>query len=660
MRTDDRVSDYIFDVGGQPIPHENVVIDTDGNSYNAAKIEYLDGNWCYNGKVLLIGLTGNATGFKADGWRQQSLDLDESETSDDAQTHLSAPSSPTENYSPLSTGMRRGHFLPRFSKLLVASNTEQPGVTPRFDLDHDTIFDRVRKSVSDGTTPRSLPAQRGNRKQYHGYEAEVLIYTVAIHCQPCRQSSLISPGDLRIFEQSSFGDVPLKIYETMRPAMALAERLITKGSMQFWVSICCGRREYRLDHATGCLQECLVPPAQPTGTDLHVTVQRLQQMGERMKIGFELIDGGYARSRPARTPHQRIHHEADPWSTFQDIHLDSSLYHVLEKYSRLQYPDPAAKLRFDFFLAVILCHEIAHAFETKCGDYCYLNFLQSQGVLAGINGIPHRTHEAIWHGDKYAEVGAKWEIFTFGDRIKPINHGCDVRYGLVLYNGDWFDCSLFNSNAEDRTRNLKANSVVISMGYVEEIQQESFWSQPGHRNMRPPRIGPRNIFTGTDTSTMSWRRYLLEKEAEDVQARQGALYIQDAARRPRIEPPEALQPLHKPHRHPLQTPIQAFTTGFNHDPRVVYQAMETFSKYEQDECDSLRTAEAAVQENNRRYKAPNPDQASEIFTNISSIQAHPHGPLHPTTRTSTTTPRVPPMTPYAYRQNACDYLTSGC
>lgn len=529
MRTDDRVSHYIFDVGGQPIPQENVVIDTDGNSYNAAKIEYLNGNWCYNGKILLIGLTGNATGFEADSWRRQSLDLDESEISDDDQAQFFAPSSPTDNYSRLSTGVRRGHFHPRLSTLSLASRIEQTGVVHRFDLDHDTIFDRVRKNVLDGTTPRSRPAQRGNRKQYHGYEAEVLIYTVAMHCQPCRPSSLTSLRDLRIFEQSSFGDVPQRIYETMRPAMALAERLITKGSMQFWVSICCGRREYRLDHATGYLQECLVPPAQPTGTDLHVTVQRLQQMGERMKIGFELIDGGYARSRPARTPHQRIYHEADPWSTFQEIHLDSSLYHVLEEYSRLRYPDPAAKLRFDFFLAVILCHEIAHAFETKCGDYWYLDFLESHGVLAGINDIPYRIHEAIWQGDKYAEAGAKWEIFTFGDRIKPINHGCDVRYGLVLYNGDWFDCNLFNSNAEDRTRNLKAISVVISMGYVKEIQQQSFWSQPGHRNMRPPRIGPRNILTGTDTSTISWRFYLLEKEEEEVQARQGASYMQDAA-----------------------------------------------------------------------------------------------------------------------------------
>lgn len=521
MQNHSATSNLFLDVQGEVIPLRNLITDTDGNCYDAAKIEQANGLWLYDGRSLAINEVSQATSSNhrtlslIDPWCS-----DSDEDVDENDEFLPSPSSPTEKY-PKTVVTREKVQRERKVQMSSLSLSTLQRTTAVFDaspstfeLDQDAIFDRRKNFFLHNQAVPTAQGYLHDPHQYYGYESDVLIDSVGMHCLPCRTSNLSGPRILRIFRYQNFPNLSFKTYQTMQPALALAERLILRGSMPFWVNIACGRRYYNFNDDLNRLQECLEPLASNDESHVRKALELLEILGKTVTFDFDDVEGGYACSRPTTV---NTSPRTDSWLMPHEILLDNSFRHVVEKYTRLKHPDPAAKLRFNFFLAVVLCHEIAHAFEVKCGNNHYFNFVRNQPIG---KWPASRTHEAYWIRDEFAEAGAKWEISTFGDRVKPINHGCDIRYGLVLYNGDWFDCNLFHKNASYRTSRGIHNSIVIPMGYIEEIQQECFWSKPGIRDMQPPKFGPRSIFVGTDTSTMSWRQYSLDREEECLTTQQ--------------------------------------------------------------------------------------------------------------------------------------------
>ena len=74
---------------------------------------------------------------------------------------------------------------------------------------------------------------------------------------------------------------------------------------------------------------------------------------------------------------------------------------MAKRIAALRYPDIAMVLRFNFFFVVNICHELAHAFEQKCGHMWFDEQLEGGEVidLSDPNwpNLPaERTQEAIW------------------------------------------------------------------------------------------------------------------------------------------------------------------------------------------------------------------------------------------------------------------------
>jgi hypothetical protein len=107
---------------------------------------------------------------------------------------------------------------------------------------------------------------------------------------------------------------------------------------------------------------------------------------------------------------------SSPQKTVISLHTD--FYIQAQKLRRLQYPDPAQVLRFQFFTAINLMHEFAHAFEIACS--------------------PDETRkgmEVYMYDWLEAESGRAWDMGVFGGSVTVIKARRMVYMDFALRNG---------------------------------------------------------------------------------------------------------------------------------------------------------------------------------------------------------------------------------
>ena len=116
-------------------------------------------------------------------------------------------------------------------------------------------------------------------------------------------------------------------------------------------------------------------------------------------------------------------HEADPWKQQAVVSIDEKLYAAAKSFSTQKYQDTAAQLRFTFFFAVNLLHEVSHCFESKCGHSQYYDLISKDRAQPAVSSRAYFTHHLEpEYKDYEVEMGAAFEHETFGGRVHPINH----------------------------------------------------------------------------------------------------------------------------------------------------------------------------------------------------------------------------------------------
>jgi hypothetical protein len=387
-------------------------------------------------------------------------------------------------------------------------------------------FSNVARSTQDSV---SSPAKR----RLLGFDAQELLLNGALNCFPCRPCNLIYDPRLNIFREENFLDTPQDVLEVLKPALALAEQVLLHGNPRFWVDIACGTRvpDDRRTKQTTTYVERLLPVADITETVQVEALSRLQKFGKLTTFRFHPLKDQYGRAvhptfmpcskpangsdsygriRPADQPlprHAAV--PANPWEQQGVIIIDNKFYSAAKTFSRQKFVDVAAQLRFTFFFAVNLLHEIAHSFDSKCGGGHYYDLITQDRSKPGSwsRSYQSRIHEPTYKQYEDHEMGLYMEYETFGGRVHPINIDFSARYGLNVYLG--------NAQAKPSKAGIQATdegqpySWAIPMGYIEELHQQSFWAkEPSDGRLMIPRQGV-HAYGLNSMSTVAWRHHLL-------------------------------------------------------------------------------------------------------------------------------------------------------
>ena len=423
-----------------------------------------------------------------------------------------------EGLADLLTGAKIQTVAPSTSRAIEVRNGFPLGLA--FDL--STFYDlrsQFRKHDKRKRELGVLPEMNGRQK--HGFRPEELLWYGAIDLKDCKDSALdneIHP----LLQRDCFDDTPDRIYDQMAPGLRLASLFLSHPScMQFWVTLAKGER--RIDHEMsrryGMSRHRISSNVPMTDANVAEVIRYMHELGQAKPFHFTFADALVFKGDAAfGTAHPVCHHMAEVPQGRQSediqlcqIRLHSDFYIVAKKLSMMHYPDPAQKLRYNFYLATIIVHELAHAME-----------------LSQWRNRAPSPHEPFLLHHNEAELGRTWETYMFGGTVNPINDRVDSIYGVATWN--WPQS--FGEMDPERTI-----VYAVPMSYIEKIQQKDMWKkhqQFDHGNPQPfriPRDGAISIYM-TCVTTVSWTEE--ERVAKEVLNEQ-QIQEQDAPARKRRE-----------------------------------------------------------------------------------------------------------------------------
>ena len=379
-------------------------------------------------------------------------------------------------------------------------------------------------------------------RRIFGFSPEEIIAGGALSCAPCRESSLCQPLRLTLFRRGNFENITDEIYQTLLPALRLAERLILHpDTFPFWGAVALGPR-IRDDAESlkvGLWRETLLPlpPMSQQDFELHYcrTVAYLNSLGENLTIQFQKTrSNAYAESIGATywaeswclTKRQLGTREGITSRTCKDnetsgILLHSDFREIATRLRWIKNHDIAQVLRFNFLFAFLLCHEVAHALEHEHGPRRWSETkAQEIAQTQATNTVPSPAlHLPRTIGPPYGdpitgpgpggEIGIAWELSVFGRRVFPINGELDCRLGLAAYHGPNVDGPYLD--LQQNFANGQYFGSTVPMGFIEEIQQESFWARPGKKNLSIPLTNTIS-WISTRAMTTDWIPHLVQRD----------------------------------------------------------------------------------------------------------------------------------------------------
>ena len=535
----------------------------------------------------------------------------------------------------------------------IKSVVQHPNHIPR-DF-HYPVDRHYKELVSRCQLLERLPPPARKRK-FFGFDAQELLLNGALDCNPCRPSNLVYAPMLTIFREETFRDTPQSVLETLKPALALAELIMLKGNPKFWVDIACGMRvpDYERIQKEATRAERLIPVSQVTQAMMEKTVAKLQALGKRLVIRFETLDNVYGccwhpivlpvhRPLSGYLSHGQLWpsgeglklpapYPSDPWDQPAVIKLDSKLFAAAKRFSMQKFPDTAAKLRFTFFFAVNLLHELSHAFEAKCGHAHYYELISKDRSKPGALSRSYfsRSVEPKYKHHEI-EMGAAFEYETFGGRVHPINHDFSMNYGLDVYLGGGKGYA--SGSGIKAIRDGQPFGWAIPMGYIEELHQQSYWDRPNRNGVLIPMCGPETYLMHS-TSTKDWREHLLENDAARGVDMLEQVFDEQThiSKRMKIDPPtpkpSTKNANNKRLRRLLQTELRRF-------PKKADAAAAQIKAdlIAQATSEKGKLKEATTQQTFQYHRPPSPTQPAidEIFYYIDSEDQyqHQHQPLDP-------------------------------
>lgn len=239
-----------------------------------------------------------------------------------------------------------------------------------------TNFYQARSEVRTHAKKRkrglsALPKRlrRAAQQERHGFQAQEVNCTGAVHLEGCRPSNLTN--DIHpLFDRSCFDDTPDAIYDQLMPALRLATMYLTKPiCMQFWVTLAMAERSDDAEMGAANEKPCqrITSHVELTHQRANVMIERLHALGKSKLIHFRFkhrlsSSGGSAWgiSDPIcdyRGIQREVHGHQGPLIR-SIIRLHGDYYIAAKKLSQLKYPEISQSLRFQFYFASLMVHEL--------------------------------------------------------------------------------------------------------------------------------------------------------------------------------------------------------------------------------------------------------------------------------------------------------------
>ncbi|KAL8950798.1 MAG: hypothetical protein Q9222_003175 [Ikaeria aurantiellina] len=373
----------------------------------------------------------------------------------------------------------RNIAVPRGYELGMAFNLSE-----FYDLRSD--FRRLDKRKRDlGVIPPAIERQK------HGFRPEELLWYGAIDLKDCKPSNLAN--DIHpLLDRDCFDDTPDHIYDQLVPGLRLATLFLSHPAcMQFWVTLARGERrvDHEMSRRCGKTRHRISRNVEMTKENVKEVTKYMKDLGHAKVIHFAFTSGllfeGNAAFGTAHTVCDFLSENSEGRENRSlqraIVRLHSDFYIIAKKLSTMRYPDPAQKLRFNFILATLIVHEMAHAIE----------------LSQWRNRAPSPYEPFLLHHNE-AELGRVWESYMFGGQVAPINDRVDGIYGIATWNWP----RTFGEMDPERTI-----CYALPMKYIERIQQKATWERKyDFKNWRAfhiPRDGATSIYMNSVT-TVSW------------------------------------------------------------------------------------------------------------------------------------------------------------
>ncbi|KAL9598570.1 MAG: hypothetical protein Q9219_004401 [cf. Caloplaca sp. 3 TL-2023] len=352
---------------------------------------------------------------------------------------------------------------------------------------------------------------KGTQGQKHGFRPEELLWYGAIDLKNCKASNLdnqIHP----LLSPDAFDDTPDHVYDQLVPGLRLATYFLSHPAcMQFWVTLAKGERrvDHEMSRRCGKTRHRIIRNAPMSKENVGEVIDYMKKLGNVKAIHFTFTSGlafeGGAAFGVARTVCDYQSEDSDT-SQHRDlqrsnIRLHSDFYIIAKKLSTMKYPNLAQKLRFNFILATLIVHELAHAIE----------------LSQWRNRAPSPYEPFLLHHNE-AELGRMWESYMFGGQVTPINDRVDGIYGVATWNWP----RSFGEFDPERTI-----CYALPMKYIENLQQWETWERDYARQdwrvFHVPRDGATSIYMNSVT-TVSWteeeriaKEALQERQLQDLE-----------------------------------------------------------------------------------------------------------------------------------------------
>lgn len=331
------------------------------------------------------------------------------------------------------------HVIIRDLAVKDARNIELPRdfaldseITPeKFFATRKEIQAHRKRKRQDEVIPKSL-----DLREQGGYRPHEVIGFGAVAFDGCTPSSLdneIHP----LLARSRFDETPDALYDTLIPALRLASMFLSKPAcMQFWVTLALGERTHDPGMSAKYGRHCTriahhVPLTKQNTAQL---IRHLRKLGESDLIHFkfkhklleDIGPGAWGTSSPV-CDYMGVSRRSHSSLTRSVIRLHADMYIAAKKLCQLKYHETSQQLRFCFFFATLLIHELAHSIE---GAYIQLRPEQ----WARFQDDKSYMEPFMLHYPR-SELGKCWEDSIFGGEIQPINSRVDGLHGIGVT--DW-------------------------------------------------------------------------------------------------------------------------------------------------------------------------------------------------------------------------------
>lgn len=213
---------------------------------------------------------------------------------------------------------------------------------------------------------QGLLSRTSREKIPYGYQPEEVLRDGVLlkDCKPSNLSNDIHP----LLHHSRFDDCPDAIYDELRTGLRLATMFLTQPiCSQFWLTLADGERktDWNLSLLNGVRCRRIEKNVPMTKENTANVIEYIKQLDKASKIHWSFqhdLKVGDAFAYGATKWVCDNHHEhlngSDSTLVPQHIRIHADMYTVASKFSKLGSADTAQKLRFSFFVAALICHEL--------------------------------------------------------------------------------------------------------------------------------------------------------------------------------------------------------------------------------------------------------------------------------------------------------------